>query len=222
MIIKMNDAQFMKDMNNIIRYSEGFLEGVQRGKAQMLSNIGKASVEVIKEYIDSSARVNPEMLHHVYEWYQTGSPEARLFDIVYSVNGAGLSIRSQFKQSTVIKNGSKVPFYDKAKIMEAGVSITIAPRNSSVLSFEDSGEQVFTKNAVTVSNPGGDNVQRSFESTFDAFMRGYFSQAFLSTSGILAKLNDISIYKKNFSAGKRSGKQKGIETGYRWITNVGV
>jgi hypothetical protein len=221
-MIKMDGTQFIKDMNNIIKYSEGFLEGVKRGKAQMLSNVGKASVEVIKQYVDSSARVNPAALHHVYEWYQVGSPEARLFDIVYSVNGAGLSIRSQFTQSTVIKNGSNVPFYDKARIMEAGLSITIKPKSATVLSFDVNGEQVFSKGPITVNEPGGSEVQGSFEATFDAFMRGYFSQAFLSSSGILAKLNDISIFKKNLSSGKRSGKQKGIETGYRWITSVGV
>lgn len=217
----MNDAKFMKDMNNIIKYSEGFLEGVNAGKAKMLSNVGKASIEVIKQYIDSSARVNPQALHHVYEWYSVGSPEARLFDIVYSVNGAGLSIRSQFRQSSVIKKGSTVPFYDKAKIMESGVSVTVKPRNGSVLAFEDGSETVFSRKPVTISNPGGDNVQGSFEAAFDSFMRGYFSQAFLSTSGILAKLNDISVFKKNFAAGKASGKQKGIQVGYRWITSVG-
>lgn len=217
----MNDAQFMKDMNNIIKYSEGFLEGVKSGKAKMLSNIGNASVEVIKQYIDSSARVNPAALHHVYEWYSTGSPEARLFDIVYSVNGAGLSIRSQFRQSSVVKKGSITPFYDKAKIMESGISVTVKPREGKVLAFEDNGETVFVRKPITISNPGGDDVQGSFEAAFDSFMRGYFSQAFLSTSGILAKLEDISIYKKNLPAGKKLGKQKGVQVGYRWITSVG-
>jgi hypothetical protein len=220
--IRMNDKKFMKDMNNIIKYSEGFLEGVHRGKAKMLSNIGKSSVEVIKEFVDSSARVNPDTLHHVYEWYQTGSPNARLFDIVYSVNGAGLSIRSQFRQSTSIKNGSNVPFYDKAKIMETGTSVTITPKQSTVLTFNDNGEQIFTKKSINVTNPGGEAVKGAFESTFDSFMRSYFSQAFLSSSGILAKIKDLSMYKKNMSFGKNSGKQKGIDVGYRWITSVGV
>lgn len=220
--ISMNDTKFMQDMRNIIGYSEGFLEGVERGRAKMLSNIGKLSVEVIKEYIDSSARVNPEALHHVYEWYQTGSPNARLFDIVYSVNGVGLSIRSQFRQSNSIKDGSNTPFYDKAKMMEAGVSVTIRPRQATVLTFDDNGEQVFTKKEIKVDKPGGSEVQGSFEAAFDAFMRGYFSQAFLSSSGILAKIKDLSMYKKNMSLGKRSGRQKGIDVGYRWITSVGV
>ena len=220
--ISMNDEKFMKDMNNIIKYSEGFLEGVHRGKAKMLSNIGKSSVEIIKDFVDSSARVNPDALHHVYEWYQTGSPNARLFDIVYSVNGAGLSIRSQFRQSTSIKNGSNVPFYDKAKIMETGTSVTITPKQSTVLTFNDNGEQVFTKKSINVMSPGGEDVKGAFEATFDSFMRSYFSQAFLSSSGILAKIKDLSMYKKNLSFGKASGKQKGIDVGYRWITSVGV
>jgi len=76
-----NSAQFKKEMNNMVDYSMGFLEGIQRGKTVFLKTIGVETVELMKEFIDSNARVNPDMLHHVYEWNQTGSPSARLYDI---------------------------------------------------------------------------------------------------------------------------------------------
>lgn len=218
-----DDKQFMKDMNNIIDYSIGFLDGVKSGKRAFLDNIGKHTIEAMKSFIDSMARVDREMLHHVYEWNQIGSPNARLFDIDYTISNLGLSLKSTFRQSISIKEGSKEPFYNKARIMEQGIPVRIAPKTSKVLSFtDDSGDQVFTKNPVVVQNPGGDFVQGSYERAFDMFMSNFFSQSFLNSSGILDKLKDTSIYKKNLSSGARLGRSRGKEIGYRWIVNAGV
>jgi hypothetical protein len=220
--LKIESKSFMKKMNNLTNYSTGFLEGVQRGKTTMLRNFGVATIEVIKEYIDSSARVNPQALHHVYEWYQVGSPEARLFDLSYTVSNLGLSLKSTFRQSSSVKPGSTVPFYNKAKIMEDGIPVTIKPKSSSVLSFDDNGDQVFTKNEIRVENPGGTEVAGAFEKTFDSFMRNYFAQSFLTKSGLLGHLSNPSVYKRNLGAGLRLGKSKGLSTGFNWVANVGV
>jgi hypothetical protein len=222
MIVKFNNAMFKKDMKNIIDYSIGFLDGIQGGKKAFLNVIGMETVELMKEYIDSNARVNPRMLHHVYEWNQTGSPDARLYDIQYTTSNLGLSFKSTFKQSTSIKNGSRVPFYDKARIMEEGIPVVIAPKKAQALSFDINGEQIFTKQPVEVSNPGGDEVEGSFEKIFDSFFKRYFTQAFLITSGISQYLENPVAYKKNMTAGKKGGKVKGYQTGYRWIANAGV
>ena len=219
--IKINDKDLMRDMNNIINYSFGFLEGIQKGKRIFLDNLGKDITELVKEYIDSSARVNPSRLHHVYEWYQNGSPDARLFDINYTVSNLGLSFKSTFSQSRTIKDGSRTPFYDKARIMEDGIPVTISPVKAKVLSFEIDGEQVFTKGPVVVENPGG-NSQGGFESVVDQFFTQYFTQAFLRKSGALSELENVQIYKNNFAAGSKQGRGKGIETGYRWIVNAKV
>jgi hypothetical protein len=219
--IKINDKDLMRDMNNIINYSFGFLEGIQKGKRLFLDNLGKDITELVKEYIDSSARVNPSRLHHVYEWYQNGSPDARLFDINYTVSNLGLSFKSTLSQSKTIKDGSRTPFYDKARIMEDGIPVTIIPTKAKVLSFEIDGEQVFTKGPVVVENPGG-NSQGGFESVVDQFFTQYFTQAFLRKSGALSELENVQIYKNNFAAGSKQGRGKGIETGYRWIVNAKV
>jgi hypothetical protein len=222
MKLQYDTKQFMKDMSNVVNYSIGFLEGVKTGKTAMLENVGSLTIESMKQFIDSMARVDNEMLHHVYEWNQTGSPDARLYDLTYTVSNLGLSIRSSFRQSSSIQSGSRVPFYDKARIMENGIPVTIRPVRAKVLAFEDGGEQVFTKGPVTVSNPGGQRVQGGFEKAFDVFMNQYFSQAFLSSSGILGYLQNPVAYKKNLPAGKRFGKSSGYATGYRWIANAGV
>lgn len=212
---------FQKDMNNLIGYSVGFLDGIHSGKKAFLDGLGANSIELIKSYIDSMAKVDPAMLHHIYEWNRTGSPDARLFDIDYTVSSLGLSLKTSFRQSTSIRDGSTVPFYDKARIMENGIPVTIRPKTAQVLSFDDNGQQIFTKKPIKVDNPGGDSVQGGFEKAFDTFFN-YFSQSFLQSSGIAKYLENPVAYKKDLPAGKRSGKSAGIKTGYRWIANAGV
>jgi len=217
-----NSNQFKKEMNNIVNYSVGFLEGVHKGKTVFLKTLGLETVELMKEFIDSNARVNPEMLHHIYEWNQTGRPNARLYDISYTVSNLGLSFRSSFSQSTSIKDGSRTPFYDKARIMEEGIPVVIRPKVAQVLAFEDNGETVFTQGPVRVDNPGGTEVQGGFEKVFDMFFNRYFSQAFLRVSGVAKYLENPQVYKKDMQSGKKMGKARGVSTGYRWIANAGV
>jgi hypothetical protein len=220
--VKADTSQFNRDMNNIIKYSMGFLEGAQAGKNIFLAKLGGNVCEIVKEFIDTNAKLNPAMLHHVYEWYQVGSPSARLYDITYTVSNLGLSLRSTFRQSASIKNGSKVPFYDKARIMEQGIPVTIRPVSAKALAFtDDNGEQVFTKQPVRVSDPGGPQVQGSFQKVFDSFFSLYMSQSFLMSSGVAKYLSEPMAYKKDFPLGKRTGKGAGISAGYRWIVGAG-
>jgi hypothetical protein len=151
-----------------------------------------------------------------------GSPDARLYDINYTISNLGLSFVSTFKQSTSIKDGSSVPFYNKAKIMEEGTPVTIRPKRSDVLVFEDGGETVFTKGEVVVQSPGGRATTGSFQKVVDTFFTRYFTQAFLKSSGIYQYFNNADVYRKNLSAGKSSGKIKGYQVGYRWIANAGI
>ena len=222
MQVKFDDKKFMKKMNNIVDYSFGFFDGVEKGKTVFLNNLGKETVEALKMFVDANAKMDPMSMQHVYEWGKVGMASKRLFEVDHTVSNLGLSIRSNFKQSTSIKQGSSVPFYNKARIMEYGQPVVIKPRNVSVLSFDVGGEQIFTKNPVNVSNPGGDWVQGSYEKTFDNFMNYYFKQTFLRASGIYDHLSNPRVYKSNLRAGSNLGKTKGREIGYRWITNINV
>jgi hypothetical protein len=221
-MISFNSAKFKKEMNNIVDYSIGFLDGIEKAKPLFLRNMGMQTVELMKEFIDSNARVNPEMLHHIYEWNQTGSPNARLYEISYTVSSLGLSFKSSFSQSLSIKDGSRTPFYDKARIIENGIPVVIRPKTAQVLAFENNGETVFTKGPITVENPGGTAAQGGFEKVLDMFFNKYFSQAFLRVSGIAQYIENPQIYKKNLQAGKRVGRSHGVSTGYRWIANAGL
>lgn len=220
--VKFDSRQFTRDMKNMMNYSIGFLEGIEVGKIKFLNNLGLKATEMLKEFIDSNARMNPEMLHHVYEWNRTGSPEARLFETNYTVSSIGISFKSNFKQSESVKPGSREPFYNKALVMENAIPVIIRPKNVNFLKFEVNGEEVFTNTEVTVYNPGGDKVEGGFHKVFDLFFTKYFTQAFMRQSGISEYINNPIVYKKNLSAGKRMGKSKGVDTGYRWIANAGV
>lgn len=222
MRVSITTKSFEKDLLNIANYSLGFLEGAQKGKKVFLDNLGRGVIFALGEYIDVEARSNASALHHVYEWYQTGSPQARLFDINYTVSNLGLSINSTFKQSRSVQADSSTPFYNKAKIMEDGIPVVIKPKKNSVLRFYEGGETVFTSKPITVRNPGGEEVQGSFERVFDEFMIRYFTQAFLRASGISDYISNPTIYKKNLQAGAKQGRSKGLSTGYKWITNAKI
>jgi hypothetical protein len=102
MLVRTNTASFEKQLKNIIQYSSGFLDGVQKGKTEFLKALGQATITSLGQYIDAQARSNPSALHHIYEWNRTGSPGSRLFDLQYTVSNLGLSVGGTFKQSTSI------------------------------------------------------------------------------------------------------------------------
>jgi hypothetical protein len=114
------------------------------------------------------------------------------------------------------------PFYDKARIMENGIPVTIRPTKSQVLKFNGPNGEVFTRRPIKIENPGGDEAYKGFESAFDEFMLRYFKQSFLRASGLYDYIKKPSLYKKNLKAGSKMGRSKGIDTGFKWITNATI
>ncbi len=218
--VKFDSTKFFKEMSNIINYSEGFIEGAKAGKVKLLEGLAADLSEVIKNYIDSNARVNPQMLHHIYEWHQVGQPGARLFDINYTVSNTGISFNGTLSQSRSIKQGSIEPFYDKARIMENGIPVTIKPKRGTVLRFEQDGQPYYVRGSVTVDNPGGRETQDSFNQIFNSFFINPMTQSFLLSSGIKKYLETPKLYKTNLAQGKRGGRAIGYSTGYKWIANA--
>jgi hypothetical protein len=215
--VKFDTKQFSKDMNNLTEYAVGFFEGVHKGKVELLKDVGERTKEILYQYIDSVARVDPSSLHHVYEWYRTGSPEARLFDLQYTAVAGSLSVNATFTQSRSVKNGSTTPFYNKAAVMERGISVVVRPRTSKALRFVDEGQEVFTKGPVLVKNPGGQLVAGGFDKTFSEFFQKYFTQSFMEVSGLADRIRNTSAFVRNFNRGKTGGRALGNDVGYRWV-----
>lgn len=220
--VSFDDKKFMKQMNNIVAYADGFVEGAVTSKGVLLENIGRSVSDSIGDYIDSVASSNPAMLHHVYEWAQTGSKTGRLFDIGYTATSGGLTMNATMTQSRSVKDGSTVPFYNKAKIMENGIPVRIAPKDGGVLSFNDAGEQVFTKKPIVVSKPGGAAVAGQLENTFDDYVSIYLSQAIFSAAGLDYRLSNPIEFKSNMRRGSTGGKSVGLAAGKKWITGGSV
>lgn len=222
MIVTTNTRHFKRTMDNIIDYSYGFIDGVHKGKKVFLEKLGREVIAALSQYIDINAKANPKALHHVYEWYRVGSPAARLYDIDFIVNKNGLALFSNFRQSRSMSNDASEPFFDKAKIMEQGKTVVIKPKSGSVLAFQSGGDTVFTKKPVTVRDPGGDEVQGSFEQVFDEFMLKYFKQSFIRASGLYDYIKKPTAFKKNIRAGSKAGRPKGVSTGFSWIANARI
>lgn len=221
MKVSLNSASLEKTLRNVVNYSFGFLEGAQSGKKVMLDKLGQGTIEALGQYIDAMARGDQYAMHHVYEWYQTGSPAARLFDLNYTVSNAGLSLKSSFRQSNTVAENSNEPFYNKARIMENGIPVTISPKRKALV-FEEGGETIFVSKPITIKNPGGTAVEGAYERTFDLFFSSYFTQAFLKSSGLFEYIKKPVLYKKNVAAGSKGGRQVGKKVGYTWIANATV
>jgi hypothetical protein len=220
--VRFDINKFNKQMSNLIDYSVGFMDGAKEGKKFLLDSLGKGTIAALYKYIDSSARSNPRSLQHVYEWYQSGSKSGRLFIFDHKVTSSGLSINATFSQSRSIKNGSSEPFYNKAKIMENGIPVVIKPKKSEVLVFEDDGETIFTKKTIVNTQPGGPEAKGSFEKVFDEFMKIYFTQSFLTATGLYAYLENPVVYKQNLKSGIVGGRSAGKQTGLQWMANAKV
>ncbi|MGA1048351.1 MAG: hypothetical protein ACO3UU_10085, partial [Minisyncoccia bacterium] len=95
MIVTLNTKHLEKTLIGAVEYSYGFIEGINKGKKLFLNDLGKNVVYILGKYIDAEAKANRSALHHVYEWYQSGSPSARLFDIDYVVSNVGLSLNAK-------------------------------------------------------------------------------------------------------------------------------
>ena len=106
--------------------------------------------------------------------------------------------------------------------MENGTPVVIKPKRNSPLVFDAGGSEVFTRNPVTVINPGGNDVAGSYQAVFDEFMIKYFKQSFIRACGLQEYIQNPSMYKKNIRAGSKSGRSKGVDTGYKWIINANI
>jgi hypothetical protein len=217
--VKIDSKQVNRILGNAVSYSYGFLDGVDIQQIDFNKDLGEFITDALYKYIDSKARVNPEALHHVYEWGQVGMPAGRLFQLSSKSSKRVITFTGKFLQSKSVSDTSNTPFTDKANIMENSIDIVIEPKNSDVLAFESNGEMFFTTNSIYIANPGGDAVAGSFGRTVEDFFSNYMTNALMKP--FIDKLSNPVEYTRDFASGTKTGKSAGVKAGKKYL-NTGV
>ena len=216
-MLKLNLNEFNKAMNEVIEYTEGFLAGAEGNEMQFNQQLAEVIKEAFYKYLDSTARLDPDSLHHVYEWGQTGVDSARLFRIEAFTGRQSIRFVTEFMQSTSTSPSANEPFVDKASVMEAGTTVTITPRGEGPLVFEgDDGEMVFTNEEVNITNPGG-NVAGQFAAAARDFFTNYLDKGMLKA--LMQDLETPEEYSQGFRKGMSYGS--GMRQGQRYMTLKG-
>lgn len=215
MIPIFNTDALSKVVNNIVGYGRGFVSAIEANKLAFNAKVAAACVATLYEYIDAKAGVNPESLHHVYEPGMVGMADGRLFEFDFTVALDLITITGKFKESQIPPLGGGHVFTNRAEVMEAGVSITIAPKDSEVLAFMDDGELVFTSSSVTVEHPGGEFVERSFGDTVYSFFAVFATKGVIDP--IMRKMASPIEFSQNFDSGAKHGTSAGLRAGQKYM-----
>lgn len=219
---RIDSRELTKTLDNIVDYSVGFTRGVNKKRTIFNKQLGSFIEDALYKYVDAKARGNPDTLHHIYEWGMTGSPNGRLFEFTMTPTQRSIHFSAKFLQSATTSETSNEPFSDKAQVMESGMSITVTPRDSGVLAFEQDGEMVFVSGSVVIDNPGGEGVSGSFERVVKDFFENYLVVGLLRSSGLFNKLSYPKEYLDRFSQGAKSGESAGISAGQQYLDVGGI
>lgn len=220
--IRFDSKEAMQVMNNIVDYSEGFIKETKAKESTVASRLGKISIEEFYEYLDSLARTNPGMLHHIYEWGQVGNPEQRLIELQQILRGSESEINAEFLPSFSIPEGGSEPFSEKATIMEEGVPVVIQATEAKALFFEINGEEFFRAGPIVIENPGGEEARGSFVAAFEEFYNSYFEQVYLRSIRFYEHFSSSPDYKRNFGPASKSTSAASIgrTTALKWIMSM--
>jgi hypothetical protein len=219
--VKMDTIELSNVLKNTVKYSQGFLKGVELDRIRFMVELAQYIKETLDLYIDAQARGNPSALHHVYEWGQVGSQSGRLFEIDAIPSLEIIRFSGKFLPSSSISDTATEPFVDKANIMENAISITISPRFSDYLVFEDGGQTIFTMNEITIAHPGGDGVAGSFGRTVESFFGNYLTNAIMQP--FLRDLATAEEYVQYFPQGaKGGGFSVGVKAGKLYLSSAGM
>lgn len=211
-MIEFDVDDLVRTVQNVVSYGTGFVGEVESRRLWFNTELGNLIKQMLGEYIDAQARLDPSRLHHVYEWGQAGNESARLFEFSMTATTEIITLRGSFLPST----SGEQPFHDKAQVMESGASVTIQPKHSEVLVFEDDGETIFVTGSIYVEHPGGPDVAGSFADTIEDFIDGYLNVAFIKP--ILNKMSEMTEFSRYFSAGAKGGSSVGKRAARQYMS----
>jgi hypothetical protein len=127
-----------------------------RGQENIQKTLQRSVNRKFFPYLNAMARGNRKSLHHVYEWDRAGVTAARLFDLKIPSSSRGksnFSMKVEFRpskslvpltdaQATPNENTGAVVkrkhvFYNKAMVMEYGMSVVIEPKGDKMMAFDN-------------------------------------------------------------------------------------
>lgn len=219
---KINTKDINKMLNNLIKYSDGFITETKAQQGYVNRKVANTSVNAFYQYLDGVARMHPGMLHHIYEWGEVGNPTARLVDLGVVSSGRGSTVTAEFLQSQTTKDGSSEPFYNKAQIMEEGIPVVIKEKEAQALFFEIDGVEYFRMGPITVLNPGGAETRGSFVEVFKEFYNNYLSQVYLKAIRFYQHFQSPKEYERNFKKALKSGNANALGkiSALSWISKL--
>lgn len=211
-----------KVLNNIVAYTNGYVKESKAKQPYIANKMADLSIEGFYQYLDNLARVHPGMLHHVYEWGQVGNPDARLFKLKKVMSGGNARVLADFLKSESTQGDSNTPFYDKANVMEDGVTVIINEVDAQALFFEIDGEEFFRLGPIVVANPGGPEVRGSFKKAFEEFYNVYFDDVYLRSIKFYQQLESLTEYYNNFGSAAMSSNASGMgrKTALSWVMHL--
>lgn len=220
--LKFDGKEAMKMLNNVVSYSDGFIKETKAQEKTVASRLADTSIEAFYDYLDTLARTNPGMLHHIYEWGSVGDPQARLVELKKRLAGKSVNIDSEFITSSSIPEGGTEPFYEKAEIMEEGIPITVQAVQAKAMFIQYQGEEFFTAGPIVIENPGGEGVRGSFVAAFEEFYDTYFEQVYLRSIRYYEHFKNPKGFSSNFGSAAKSANAGSIgrTTALKWVLNA--
>jgi hypothetical protein len=222
MRVKIDGTKLVKTLNNILEYSDSFYRTAKLNELKISKSLAEMSVDSFYDYLDGLARSHPGMLHHVYEWGQTGNPYQRLFELSIKLRGKTAEVGADFLYSDSISNNGTTSFYNKAEVMEEGIPVIINQIDAKALFFEIDGEDFFRLGPIYIANPGGEATRGSFKKAFKEFYGVYFEEVYLESIQFYQKLRNPKQYSRNIKNASKSNNaaSAGKSAALSWIKDL--
>lgn len=156
----------LSPISEFFEFCEGMAEFFTdvRTKNAITSRATQSAKNAFNYYVDEYAPGHKDEIGHMYEWNMVGEAEARLWRVLIKPPNQGTSVVTyDFLQShTEVPVGPEVSgvandtrqgghvFYNKAEVIEKGITVSIAPVNAEFLAIPNAatGEMFFTTNTV--------------------------------------------------------------------------
>lgn len=212
----------MKTLSNMVKYTDGYIRETKAQEPYVANKMAQMSINSFYDYLDGLARMHPGMLHHVYEWGDVGNPAARLFELKKTMGGGQVYVMADFLQSREPATTTGDVFYDKATVMEEGLTVVIEEQEASAIFFEIDGQEFFRAGPIVVENPGGEAVRGSFVAAFEEFYSVYFDKVYLESIRFYDSLRKQHEYEAGFAAAVKGGNAfaAGRSTALAWLTKL--